>query len=144
MRCSTRRALRLCAAAFFLFVGSGSIEAQAQTRVGERSADGVWQVVDNRPDGLLLRTNITGRFATVLLSTEAFDARLAGAPRDDEPNPRAGVEMALPMPDGTFARFSVLESPMLAPELAAAFPQIRTYHAQSLDDPTAAVLRSRR
>ena len=41
------------------------------------------------------------------------------------------------MPDGTFARFRVVESSMLAPELAAAFPDIRTYSGQGLDDPTA-------
>lgn len=46
------------------------------------------------------------------------------------------VILALPMPDGTFARFRVSESPVLSPELHAQYPELRSYVAQGLDDPT--------
>lgn len=50
---------------------------------------------------------------------------------------RSPVVMTLPLPNGTFGRFRVEESPMLASRLAARFPEIRTYRGRGLDDPTA-------
>jgi hypothetical protein len=49
------------------------------------------------------------------------------------------VPIELPLPDGGYGRFAVLEYPMMAPELAARYPEIRTYAGRGLDDPTATV-----
>ena len=47
-----------------------------------------------------------------------------------------GVRIALPMPDGTDEVFRVFASPVMAPELAARYPEIQTYVAISLRDPS--------
>ena len=38
---------------------------------------------------------------------------------------------------GRFGRFRVVQTATLAPELAAAFPEIKTYRGSGVDDPTA-------
>ncbi len=48
-------------------------------------------------------------------------------------------EIAIPMPDGTIARFHIWESSVLAPELAAANPNIKTFTGQGIDDKTATI-----
>lgn len=47
--------------------------------------------------------------------------------------------LELPHPEGGLVLFRVIESPVMAPVLAAKFPEIRTYRGEGVDDPTASV-----
>jgi hypothetical protein len=116
--------------------GAPGDAAGASQQAAGRSPDDIWQVATQRPEGAVARDNIAGQFTIVTFNKTQFDARLAAVGRDTDIAP-LGIVMSLPMPDGTFDRFLVRESPMLAPELAAAFPEIKTYSAQGIDDPTA-------
>lgn len=79
------------------------------------------------------------------LVPSSFDARLfaeavrgIAVERPNEVRPPSTL-LELPHPDGGTALFRVIESPLMAPELAAKFPEIRTFRGTGVDDPTASV-----
>ncbi len=74
------------------------------------------------------------RFRALRVDLARVRDLLAAAPME-----RAGgepVPLTLPMPDGSSVRVALVESPVMAPALAARFPQIRTYSGRGIDDPS--------
>jgi hypothetical protein len=90
--------------------------------------DGLWRTLPHaaQTDAPDVRAE---RYLVLELNLEALKARLLAAPLERAPGARPSLE--LPLPDGSFARVAVAESPILAPELQQAFPELRTYLAQS-------------
>ncbi len=79
-------------------------------------------------------------YRTVWLNLAGIQEFLAGAPERFTPaaaNLSDLPVLSLPMPDGRFSRFRLTESPVMAPELQAQYPQIRCYTGYGLDDATA-------
>jgi hypothetical protein len=128
---SQRLAVSALAAAVF---GCGGAHSISQAQAPPRPETAAWRITADWPVDAV-RPRLIGEYALVRLDKPALDAVLKTAPPERDKRP--GVVIALPMPDGSFARFRVVESSMLAPSLAAAFPDIRTYSGQGLDDKTA-------
>lgn len=72
----------------------------------------------------------------LVLDGAAARATLSTAPPENQLNATPLV-LALPLPDGSSARFTVWQTAVMEPALAAKFPDIKTYAGQGLDDATA-------
>lgn len=127
--------------------GAQGLRAYDSARVAaamqqSNSPDGVWE----ETDGSLLQAQQDERrimpaaFRPVRLNQVALNKLLSRAPLEFTAAARQlPVEMTLPLPEGSFASFRIVESPMMEPELAAKYPEIKTYAGQGIDDPTATV-----
>jgi uncharacterized protein (TIGR03437 family) len=111
----------------------------APTKFGP-SEDHVWSENQSRRKGKSVAETGTAPTFYRELSLNAIAQKevLRHAPMESGKAARqTPVVMTLPMPDGTLTRFRIEESPVMAPRLAALFPEIRTYRGKGLDDPTA-------
>jgi hypothetical protein len=124
----------ICAIIITIMTLASTIGASADNPV-------VWSDVTDQarlPQGE--RQIVPQRYRTVSTDAVALNKVLASAPLERSADPAARpVAMLLPLPDGTMGRFSIVESPIMAPELAAKFPDIKTYSGQGIDDPSATV-----
>ena len=76
-------------------------------------------------------------FEVFNLNVEAFKGVIQNAPLRNERANQSNVIVEFPTPEGTFEKYRVSESPIMAPGLAARYPMIKTYKAVGIDDPTA-------
>ena len=82
------------------------------------------------------RVTIPASYRTLQLDLEGMKSMLADAPQ------RWATEQGmlftgLPMPDGSQMDFNVFYDPIMHPDLAAQYPEIRTYVGFGIQDPTA-------
>ena len=76
-------------------------------------------------------------FKVFKLDLEEFKKSIEGAPLRGEFSGKSNVIASFPTPEGTFEQFRITESPIMEAGLAAKFPNIKTYKAVGIDDPTA-------
>src|SRR3954451_12707383 len=108
---------------FSAVVACSSITAFAQT-----PADALWKDIDEKPmlaaasraGNVGARRNIIPQaYRTLQLNRPALERVLRDAPPEfSGPRETFAVEVAVPLPDGGFARFAVQESPVMEPALS--------------------------
>ncbi|MEM7654952.1 MAG: reprolysin-like metallopeptidase [Bacteroidota bacterium] len=76
------------------------------------------------------------QYRALSLDHNVMQQQLTAAPMEFNPQKQA-LTLSLPMPDGSFQQFRVVESPIMEAELAAKFPEIKNYSGKGIDDPTA-------
>ncbi len=126
----------LIASALVLFISN------ATPLIAAESPDGIWldidpQEADARAFGAE-RFIVPQRYRTVLVDWDALDSVLERTPLELSPEAR-NVEaiLTLPLPDGSFGRFRIEESPIMDADLAVTHPGVKTYRAVGVDDPSA-------
>jgi hypothetical protein len=84
------------------------------------------------------RTIIPVKYKTVHLSGTELKNLLFTAPNEDKVSLRnSQVIIDLPLPDGSIQKFRIVEALVMAPELAAQFPTIKTFSVEGVNDPRA-------
>jgi hypothetical protein len=119
-----------------VFLPSGAALAQG------RSPDEVWRELregDVARNGRA-RQIVPERYRTFRLDRGRLAALLAAAPAEAARRAaNSPLALTLPLPDGGYGTFTIVESPVMEAALAARYPQIRTYLGQGVEDPTATV-----
>jgi hypothetical protein len=121
----------LAAALLILGLAAGSVNAQPPTFV-------FWSDVSPTsipPTGERVIT--PQAYRTLSLDQEGLRSFLSQAPLEGTVEAVNRPIIELPLPEGGFGRFAFVESPVMAPELGAQYPEIRTYAGYGLDDPSA-------
>ena len=119
-------------AGFHASVLAGLVLLQASA-VSQPITNTLWRDVDPTSIIGLVRPDITPqKHRTLALNTDILLQQLARAPLENGAG--NGVLSTLPFPVGSLADFEIFESPMMAPELAARYPEIRTYIVRGLTD----------
>jgi hypothetical protein len=78
--------------------------------------------------GAARREIIPLKYRSLALQKKAMQQLLNRAPRESAGTlSKDGVEISLPLPDGGFGRFRIMESPVMEDGLAAKYPEIKTY-----------------
>lgn len=123
----------------------------AYTFQGGQSPDRIWRIVNKESVNISaarlasLQLTIPRRFEVVKLDLQRLSRLLtpaappvvgAIAPAAAAPRQFPSREISLPLPDRTYARFSVQESPIMEPALERQFPNFKSYRGQGIDDPT--------
>lgn len=108
------------------------------------STDRFWNNLDSAPEsaGHMIGINAT-ELEVFQLNGTRMKNLLANAPDEDLAQGigqgTGAIEISIPTPDGFLARFNIVQTHIMAPELAAQFPQITTYAGVGVDDPTARI-----
>ncbi len=118
---------------------AGSIFIAAPTLAqGDPSPDGSWLSLGDFSDQTKAGVPWVrpAAYRAFRADLPAIAATLSQAPLRGTPAAQNPLTIWVPTPDGGFARFAIVESPVMEPALQAKFPDIRSYIGQGIDDPS--------
>jgi hypothetical protein len=123
-------------------LGMAFVGGRLASAEGQPSKDGVWWPVSTLAAATAGadRWLPLDRFHGAVADTAKLREILASAPTVATPGllptDDSGVLVDVPLPDGSYARFRVWNSPVMEPGLASTLPEVSTYAGRGVDDPT--------
>ncbi|MEL7021417.1 MAG: reprolysin-like metallopeptidase, partial [Bacteroidota bacterium] len=117
-----------------IYCGIGSSIAQNLT-------SGLWQDVPQaRLDSEADRRIIPERFRSVRLDFPQLKNQTTNVPHEDRVAVKnSSFTIDIPTPDASFSTFRIVEYSMMEPELAARYPQIRTFYGYNVKSPSESI-----
>ena len=101
-----------------------------------QSPDGIWQDVSEAAIPTGNRFIVPTTYRTLQLDMALLRANLAQAPMEFTPAAQnSPLAMSLPLPDGRFVQFRVVESPIMEKGLAAQLPNTKAFSGIAINDP---------
>jgi hypothetical protein len=85
------------------------------------------------------RANSPKEFRVISLDTEAFLSFADNASYRFSLNKSNNLKMAIPMPNGKSELFTLEQTELMHPDLAAKFPELKTYAGKGVNDKTASI-----
>ena len=76
------------------------------------------------------------RFRLLQLDVNGMKRWLFSAPKEKDRQTIQGLLINIPFPEGTYQSFRIYETEVMAPELAAKYPEIRSYSGSGISDPS--------
>ena len=139
---AARGLAKIAVAALVALLVGQAVASESLAQAGVPPAD-LWLSVNaasassaSRPK----RLQIAALYQTLRLNQSALANLLQQAPMEFTEAARVTPPViTLPMPDGSLARFTFEEAPIMESGLAQLYPEIKTYRGKGIDDPTATV-----
>ncbi|MCC7041860.1 MAG: hypothetical protein IT516_16250 [Burkholderiales bacterium] len=142
MPCLTRCRCSLWRAALVLMM-LGALGLPVQSLAADALAEataGLWSETSVTAPGLAARAILPARFRMATLDAARFHALSAHARAEaDIPVRASEVIVPVPLPDGGVARFRIVRAAVMAPALAARYPEIVTWMGEDIADPSTTI-----
>ncbi len=124
-------------ALLFCLLSIGSLVAQRNSVRSERS-DTIWRAMsESSIESRGRRSLVPERYAVFRLDAKLLESTLSAAPVENSAMPgKSMITLAVPTPKGEIIHFSIEESSVLSPEIAAQFPKWKYYQGYGVEDPT--------
>lgn len=118
---------------------NSAVKEQAELKAVISDSTGLWK-------DIILTSEMAGdgtikpdKFRSLSLDFEKMKGLLSAVAHEKDKQNKQGFVINIPMPEGNYEQFGIYETEVMAPELAAKFPEIKTYGGNGIQDKTMSI-----